>query len=217
MTKKIDKVIVAIIYAIPYVFISLYLDSEYHTVAGYVLLSVVMISLCTYCIKQHNAKLLVVGNILSIASSFICLQISDLVDKNYFKPFSAGWLMVLIAVISLLIQLFAYFICTFRGKTKLLFYVPPILFAIIHISLWIMGHRLLSVNQMIWWCLAAISGFLLSKGKHWGSVFGVVAAIWIMCVGIIRVGADSGLGILVFGIGLILAVYYGGCGLMCKG
>lgn len=118
MTRYIEKVITTIIYVIPYVFISLFLDAEYHTMGGYLLLSVLMITLCTYCIKRQDIKLLIAGNGLSFAISFISLQFFDLTDKAYyFKPFSIGGLLVTITVISMLVQLLAYCICTSRGKT----------------------------------------------------------------------------------------------------
>lgn len=96
-------------YCVPYVFLGMYGDTEYRTMLLYGLLIVAMGLLCWGCIRIKSFPVLLTGNMLSCAASFICIYSSQLYKLGwYFKPFRVTSLALGISVAALLVQLAAW-------------------------------------------------------------------------------------------------------------
>ena len=55
--------------------------------------------------------------------------------------------------------------------------MPFILSIIVYLGVTILGLGLISIEEILWIALFLISGFLLSKEKVWGCVFGIIPGI----------------------------------------
>ena len=65
----------------------------------------------------------------------------------------------------------------FLGKKKFLYFLPLIIFIVVYIAAVFMGLGMISVKEVIWITLFLISGFLLSKEKVRGCLFGMIPGI----------------------------------------
>lgn len=112
MKSKVISAGILIMYCVPYAFLGMYGDAEYRTMLLYALLIAGMGLLCWGCIRMKSFPVLLIGNVLSCAVSFICIYGSQLYKLGwYFKPFSVTSLALGISVISLLVQLAAWVAC----------------------------------------------------------------------------------------------------------
>ena len=98
----------------------------------------------------------------------------------------------------------------FLGKKQFLYFLPFIIFVVVYIGAVIMGLGMISVKEVIWIALFLISGFLLSKEKVWGCLFGMIP-------GIVFIGLstkDTGQVINIeLPLGMIIIGFYLGCGI----
>lgn len=65
----------------------------------------------------------------------------------------------------------------FLSKKQFVYFLPFIIFIVVYIAAVIMGLGMISVKEVIWIALFLISGFLLSKEKVWGCLFGMIPGI----------------------------------------
>lgn len=115
MNKWLIRGLLLIGYCIPFAFLSMYGDVTYDTMLLYGLMIAGLSLLCFSVIKSKQFIVVILGNILSFITSFICIQqfyTNINTDKWswYFKPFTATAMLVIISILALLIQLvFIYF------------------------------------------------------------------------------------------------------------
>lgn len=107
MNKWLIRIILLIGYSIPFAFFAIYGDAIYRTMLLYALMiaGFGILSFCVIRTKQFVISIL--GNIISFASSYICLRHYFGTDKWewYFKPFTANILMQIISILSFFIQI----------------------------------------------------------------------------------------------------------------
>ena len=111
MNKRAIGVVIFLLYGVPFVFFAMYADFRFHNMFGY-LLMICSMSLFAYAaIRFSQIWASVIGNILSAATSYICLFKMDGNENwgGYFKPFYPETLFVLVSLLILIPQMF--FIC----------------------------------------------------------------------------------------------------------
>ena len=105
MNKWVVRILLLIGYSVPFVFLAMFGDVTYETMWLYLLLVVGFSLLCIGAIKTKQYAVVAVGNIISIASSYLCIQQFHTEKWNwYFKPFTDNMLMIIISVVIVLLQ-----------------------------------------------------------------------------------------------------------------
>ena len=119
MNKKLIKFLILLAYFIPYGYLAMKGDATSGTMVYYGLLIAGFGILCGTAIRTNNIIILIIGNILSFASSylFILRKLPSEEWSWYFKPFTPVGLLVLITIVSSLIQI-AFIITVKIRKTS---------------------------------------------------------------------------------------------------
>ena len=117
MNKVILKLFLILGYSVPFVFLAMNGDITHNTMFFYLLLILAFGILLFLTLKFKDYTVLIIGNLISIASSFLFMQHyhTDLWDW-YFKPFSAtafiSTISALVVAVQLLIVFAIYLITT---------------------------------------------------------------------------------------------------------
>ena len=98
----------------------------------------------------------------------------------------------------------------FFGKKQIAYFLPFILSIIIYLGATILGLGLISIKEIVWIALFLISGFLLSKEKVWGCVFGMIPGIVFAWMSTNETGQVINIEL---PLGLIIIGFYVGCGI----
>ena len=98
----------------------------------------------------------------------------------------------------------------FFGKKQISYFLPFILSIIIYLGATILGLGLISMKEIVWIALFLISGFLLSKEKVWGCVFGMIPGIVFAWMSTNETGQVINIEL---PLGLIIIGFYVGCGI----
>ena len=98
----------------------------------------------------------------------------------------------------------------FFGKRQILYFLPFILSIIIYLAATILGLGFISIEEILWIALFLISGFLLSKEKVWGCVFGMIPGIVFAWMSTNETGQVINIEL---PLGLIIIGFYVGCGI----
>ena len=105
----------------------------------------------------------------------------------------------------------------FLGKKQFLYFLPFIIFIIAYMGAVIMGLGMISVKEVMWIALFLISGFLLSKEKVWGCLFGMIPGIvfaWMSTNDtgqVINIELPLGIAIIGFFVGCGIGIYRRSC------
>jgi len=100
------KVLLTLGYSIPFVFLAMNEDATTGTLWFYLIMIIAFSVLCFASIKSKNPWIVVVGNILSFASSCIfAWNFQTPKWEYYFKPFLPNQLIIFESVIAFLIQI----------------------------------------------------------------------------------------------------------------
>jgi len=96
MKKK--NAVMLILYCVPWIFLTLYIDETYHMAWQYGLVLAVMAAGAG--VLKDNGRLLLFGNMISFCVSMLLVRLLGYDEMNhYFKPFTAyGWVTVLTTV-----------------------------------------------------------------------------------------------------------------------
>ncbi|MBR4983799.1 MAG: hypothetical protein IKY94_14735 [Lachnospiraceae bacterium] len=101
----------------------------------------------------------------------------------------------------------------FFGKKQFLYFFPFIISIVVYIAAVIMGLGMISVKEVIWIALFLISGFLLSKEKVWGCLFGMIPGIVFVWMStkdtgqVINIELPLGIAIIGFFVGCGIGIY----------
>ena len=98
----------------------------------------------------------------------------------------------------------------FFGKKQIAYFLPFILSIIVYLGVTILGLGLISMKEIVWIALFLISGFLLSKEKVWGCVFGMIPGIVFAWMSTNETGQVINIEL---PLGLIIIGFYVGCGI----
>lgn len=94
-------------------------------------------------------------------------------------------------------------------RTRIVFYIPAIFFAVLYGWLMI-AFKSVSPIPFVWMALFWASGFLLTKGKVWGGLLGILPGIHLMY----KSTQDTGQVINIeLPLGVIILIYY----ILCSG
>ena len=101
----------------------------------------------------------------------------------------------------------------FLSKKQFVYFLPFIIFIVVYIAAVIMGLGMISVKEVIWIALFLISGFLLSKEKVWGCLFGMIPGIVFVWMStndtgqVINIELPLGIAIIGFFVGCGIGIY----------
>lgn len=101
----------------------------------------------------------------------------------------------------------------FIGKKQFLYFLPFIIFIVAYMGAVIMGLGMISVKEVMWIALFLISGFLLSKEKVWGCLFGMIPGIVFVWMStkdtgqVINIELPLGIAIIGFFVGCGIGIY----------
>lgn len=98
----------------------------------------------------------------------------------------------------------------FFGKKQIAYFLPFILSIIVYLGATILGLGLISMKEIVWIALFLMSGFLLSKEKVWGCVFGMIPGIVFVWMSTNETGQVINIEL---PLGLIIIGFYVGCGI----
>lgn len=98
----------------------------------------------------------------------------------------------------------------FLGKKQFLYFLPFILSIIIYLGATVMGLGLISIKEIIWIALFLVSGFLLSKEKILGCVFGMIPGIVFVWMSTVYTGQVINIEL---PLGLVIIGFFLGCGI----
>ena len=105
----------------------------------------------------------------------------------------------------------------FLGKKQFLYFLPFIIFIVAYMGAVIMGLGMISVKEVMWIALFLISGFLLSKEKVWGCLFGMIPGIVFVWMStkdtgqVINIELPLGIAIIGFFVGCGIGIYRKSC------
>lgn len=105
----------------------------------------------------------------------------------------------------------------FFGKKQFLYFLPFIISIVVYIAAVFMGLGMISVKEVIWIALFLISGFLLSKEKVWGCLFGMIPGIVFVWMStndtgqVINIELPLGITIIGFFVGCGIGIYRKSC------
>ncbi len=91
---------------------------------------------------------------------------------------------------------------------KTIFYIPAIIFAILHGVIAISNIGTISPIVVVWLALFIISGFILNKNVFWGSLLGTLPAIHLIYMGT----QETGQIINEMSVGIVILIFYIICG-----
>ena len=92
-----------------------------------------------------------------------------------------------------------------KNISKLLYFIPFILFVVVYLIMAIVGFSVISIDEVVWLVAFFVSGLLLDKGKFWGSAFGLIPAVVFMYMSTRYTGQVINIEL---PLGIIIAVYY---------
>ena len=95
-------------------------------------------------------------------------------------------------------------------KKQILYFMPFILFIIIYLGAMLMRLGMISFKEIVWIALFLISGFLLSKEKVWGCVFGMIPGMVFAWMSTNETGQVINIEL---PLGIIIIGFYVGCGI----
>lgn len=97
----------------------------------------------------------------------------------------------------------------YAGKRKMLYFVPALMSIIAYMVILVLGFGIVSVKEVAWLFLFLISGFLLSGGKFWGSMLGMLPAVYFIYMSTQYTGQVINIEL---PLGIALIIYYLICG-----
>ncbi len=101
------KILLLMGYCIPFAFLAVYIDATDGKLSlfSYLFMIAGFSILCRYALKTKNDSIVLIGNILSFASSLITAKLSGLEPMaHYFKPLTSYLLIILISVIAIIVN-----------------------------------------------------------------------------------------------------------------
>lgn len=66
----------------------------------------------------------------------------------------------------------------YAGKRKMLYFIPALMFIIAYMVMLVLGFGIVSVKEVAGLFLLIIGGVLLCGGKFWGSILGMIPAVY---------------------------------------
>lgn len=120
MKNWIIRLLLLIGYCIPYAFLAMNGDASYGTMLFYGVMIICLTFLTRGIIRTKNIAIIFIGNILSYLSSYL-FMLQEQTEKWswYFKPFTAGGLLLTLSIIAFLLQWgYAVYISRSRQTSK---------------------------------------------------------------------------------------------------
>lgn len=118
--RKLVRIILLLLYCIPFSFMAVYGDATSGTMLLYAAMIVGFACLCFVSIITGNALLVLIGNVLSLASSYLFALILRLDPMAwYFKPVTSHIMILINSIVLFIIQGIAVVVCLLvkaRGK-----------------------------------------------------------------------------------------------------
>ncbi len=85
------------------------------------------------------------------------------------------------------------------------YFIPAILFATVYLIMAFTGFSIISITEVLWLTAFLASGIILSKGKFWGGIFGLIPAAAFIYMSTQYTGQVIKIEL---PLGIIIAVYY---------
>ena len=117
----------------------------------------------------------IVGFVIYVASYI--LYVLNMSSKSVLSENQYFGIMVCVIFAPCLIgSLLGILYAKYAGKRRMLYFIPALMFIVAYMVMLVLGFGIVSVKEVVWLFLFFISGFLLSGGKYWGSIFGMIPA-----------------------------------------
>ena len=88
MKKRIADILILLACAVPWVFLGMYGDYTLFSTLPYVLTAAAVLAVGWYCGKTKRVPLLLIGNLLSLLTTWLCVRCAATEQWNYyFKAF----------------------------------------------------------------------------------------------------------------------------------
>ena len=105
MKNRIIKILLLLVYCVPFVFMAMNEDAVYGTCWFYLVMIISFVGLSYLCAKTKNVSLIFIGNALSFVSSCIfAWNFQTPKWEWYFKPFLPNQLIIFETVVALAVQ-----------------------------------------------------------------------------------------------------------------
>ena len=88
---------------------------------------------------------------------------------------------------------------------EILYFIPAIIFATVYLIMVFAGFGIVTVKEVLWLTMLLVGGIILSNGKFWGGVFGLIPAAVFIYMSIRYTGQVINIE---RPLGIIIAVYY---------
>ena len=105
-------------------------------------------------------------------------------------------------------SMLGFVLAKFWKNKKIIYFLPFVLAIVLYMVMLLLGFGMISTTKLIWLLLFGVSGFLLSMGKVWGSIFGMIPGIVFMWMSTNYTGQVINIE---FPLGLIIVGFYVGC------
>ncbi|WP_409968831.1 hypothetical protein RFF05_02360 [Bengtsoniella intestinalis] len=110
MKRPVLRTLLLIAYWVPFAFLAMYGDRELNTLWLYGFMVVDMAILCWACMKNHCPEIIIGGNLITVVSSYLCLQQMLATEQGeywvaYFKPLTPIQLVLLLTGVMVVLQL----------------------------------------------------------------------------------------------------------------
>ena len=148
---------------------------------------------------------LVIYNISYIPFYLEMQSQSVLAENQYF-----AMTICILAMPCLIGGLLGIVMAKFLGKKQIWYFLPFILSIITYLGATFLGLGMISVKELVWIALFLTSGFLMSKEKVWGCVFGMIPGIVFVWMSTRETGQVINIEL---PLGMILVGFYVGCGI----
>ena len=117
MKNVLTRLFLALGYCIPFVFLAMNGDATSGTMWFYAILFFGLGTLCYCSIKTKNAAVVILGNVLSFASSYVFAYFFNTEKwQYYFKPFTYNELIIFETAIAFVIQILFVIYYVRKGK-----------------------------------------------------------------------------------------------------
>lgn len=114
---KKSRLLLLIIYCIPFAFLSVNGDAIWGTMLFYGLMIMGFTLLCFGTVKTNNTAIIYIGNILSYISSYVFAKLTNLeLMEHYFKPFTSYSMIFVISIVAILFQIVIVAIYKFKNN-----------------------------------------------------------------------------------------------------
>lgn len=149
----------------------------------------------------------IIGFVIYFASYILYLGFKSVLSENQYFAIMVCVIFAPCLIGSLLKILYA----KYARKRRMLYFIP----VLTYMAMLVFGFGIVSVKEVVWLLLFLISGFLLSADKFWGSILGMIPAVYFIFMSteytgqVINIEIPLGIGLIIYYLICSFVVYRG--------